>query len=475
MTARHVAVVGAGAAGLTAAIRAAEAGARVTLLNAHPRIGLKILMSGGTRCNVTHREVSERDFNGGSRHVVARILRAFTPDQTRAWFESLGVTLKLEDTGKYFPVTDDAQTVLDALLGACERAGVSVRTGARVVRIERTVGADIDVRGERSIRERATATPVSGAAEASVRAVAHDSGAGSRFRLGIQRVADSAAFGPGVAETARVAWPLPTITSDESLEADAVILASGGLSFPRTGSDGTGYALAMALGHTIVPPVPALTPLASDDPWCRMLQGLACDVELTLRRSGKVEAQTRGSMLWTHFGYSGPAALDLSRHWLRAPGEGDVTVSLSVAPGRTREGLEEAWLAAASEGRLTVRRHLAATVPDRLAVTLAAEAGVGPAMRLSQVPRESRRALIERLIARPLRISGTLGYEKAEVTAGGVPLEEVDPSTLESRRVPGLYLCGEILDVEGRLGGFNFQWSWSSGTVAGRSAGCLVP
>src|SRR5436190_3442943 len=130
-----VVVVGAGAAGLTAALRAAEAGARVTLLNAHPQIGLKILMSGGTRCNVTHREVNEQDFNGGSRHVIARILRAFTPDETRAWFESLGVALKLEETGKLFPVTDDAHTVLDALLGACERAGVVVERGARVVRI----------------------------------------------------------------------------------------------------------------------------------------------------------------------------------------------------------------------------------------------------------------------------------------------------------------------------------------------------
>src|SRR6185369_14939690 len=136
MVPRHVIVVGAGAAGLTAAVRAAEAGARVTLLNAHPKIGLKILMSGGTRCNVTHREVSEQDFNGGSRHVIARTLRAFTPNQTRAWFESLGVALKLEETGKLFPVTDDAHAVLDALLGACERAGVAVERGARVVRIE---------------------------------------------------------------------------------------------------------------------------------------------------------------------------------------------------------------------------------------------------------------------------------------------------------------------------------------------------
>src|SRR5689334_4017778 len=135
MPPRRVLVIGAGAAGLTAAIRAGEAGARVTLLNAHPRVGLKILMSGGTRCNVTHAQVSERDFHGGSPNVIRRVLRAFTPEQTLAWFhDELGVELKLEDTGKYFPVSDDAQTVLDALLAASERAGVELKKGARAVR-----------------------------------------------------------------------------------------------------------------------------------------------------------------------------------------------------------------------------------------------------------------------------------------------------------------------------------------------------
>src|SRR6266545_1846493 len=143
MPTRQVLVVGAGAAGLTAALRAAQAGARVTLLNAHPRVGLKILMSGGTRCNVTHAEVSEHDFHGGSPNVVRRVLRAFTVEQTLAWFrDELGVELKLEESGKYFPESDDAQTVLDALLAAAERAGVELRSGARVVRLERAHSAD---------------------------------------------------------------------------------------------------------------------------------------------------------------------------------------------------------------------------------------------------------------------------------------------------------------------------------------------
>ena len=432
----HVAVVGAGAAGLTAALRAAEGGARATLLNAHPRIGLKILMSGGTRCNVTHREVEARDYNGGSRPFVARILRAFTPAQTIEWMASLGVELKLEETGKYFPVTDRAESVLDALLAAVGGAGVDVRYGARVVRMERARGGE----------------------------------AAPAWQLGIQSVHESAAFGGGVAAVGETRWPLPEVAIDEWIEADRVILATGGLSFPRTGSDGTGYALATSLGHTLVPPVPALTPLASNDPLCETCQGTALPVELTLWVGGRRAESVRGSLLFAHFGYTGPAALDLSRHWLRAEDERRVTASFM--PEMNAEVFEREWMSVAKEEpKLSARRFLARYVPDRLAVALATEAGVEPAKWISQVDRARRAALIARITAREMPITGTLGYEKAEVTAGGVTLAEVDPSTLESRKAPGVYLCGEILDVEGRLGGFNFQWAWSSGTAAGRAAG----
>ncbi len=428
-------VVGAGAAGLTAALRAAEAGARVTLLNAHPKIGLKILMSGGTRCNVTHATVDERDYHGGSRAFVRRVLAAFPAEAARAWLEALGVELKLEPTGKYFPVTDNAQTVLDALVGACQRAGVAIECGARAVRIER--GAE--------------ATP--------------------GWRLGIQRVVESAAFGAGVAAVGQTRWLAPAVEPDEWLAADAVVLATGGLSFPRTGSDGVGYALAASLGHTLVPPVPALTPLTASDPLCAIAQGITLEAALTLRVGGKRVARTHGSMLFAHFGYTGPAALDLSRHWHRAEGEGAREVLASFLPDETEASLERAWLeAAAAEPRASVRRHLGRALPDRLVVALCAEAEVEPGTALAQVKRERRVALIQRVVARTLPVTGTLGYEKAEVTAGGVELSEVDPSALESRKAAGVYLCGEILDVEGRLGGFNFQWAWSSGTVAGRGA-----
>ncbi len=430
---RSVIVIGAGAAGLTAAIRAAEAGARVTLLNAHPHIGLKILMSGGTRCNVTHREVNARDYNGGSQPFVARILRAFPPEPTRAWMESLGVSLVLEDTGKYFPTTDDAHTVLEALMAETHRLGVTVVPGARAVWIE----------------------PKSGGG----------------WRLGVQRVKDSSAFSAEVAAHGRTKGKAARPESNEWREADAIVLATGGLSFPRTGSDGTGYALAESLGHTIVPPIPALTPLTSADPLSKELQGVTLHAELALWVGGKRETTLAGSLLFAHFGYSGPAALDLSRHWLRAEGQGERRVTANFLPGETTAKVLERWIATgASQPKETVRRWLGEALPESLILALCREADLTANMRLSQVDRAHRQALVERLTARVLPVTGTLGYEKAEVTAGGVELSEVNPSTLESRTAPSVYLCGEILDVDGRLGGFNFQWAWSSGTVAGRSA-----
>jgi predicted Rossmann fold flavoprotein len=195
------------------------------------------------------------------------------------------------------------------------------------------------------------------------------------------------------------------------------------------------------------------------------------EAALTLRVTGQKPVTTRGALLFTHFGYSGPAALDLSRHWHRAEGAAGRQVTLSLAPGETGASFASNWLTSSRSGpRRTVKRFLADRMPERLAEMVCRDAGVQPGAQLAQVDRERRGRLIDLVVARRLPIAGTLGYEKAEVTAGGVRLSEVNPSTLESRAAPGLFLCGEVLDVEGRLGGFNFQWSWSSGTVAGRAA-----
>ena len=275
---------------------------------------------------------------------------------TRAQDE-LGVPLKLEDTGKWFPESDDAQTVLDALLAACERAGVTLRTGARAVRLERSDAS---------------------------------------WRVGVQAVADSASLGQGHARAGETVFALPSDAPSEWLEADAVVLATGGLSFPRTGSDGTGYALATALGHTLVPTVPALTPLAAVDPVCRYAQGVTIEAGLALWVDGKVAHRVRGSLLFAHFGVTGPAALDLSRHWYAAEGHAR-KVTLSFTPADTYESLEQAWRDYAEVNpRRGLRQWLGHMLPDRLADMLTTESGLGGAA-MSQVPRERRSVMLRAL------------------------------------------------------------------------------
>ncbi len=401
-----VTVVGGGAAGLMAAIAAADSGASVTLLEGTDRLGTKILMSGGTRCNVTHDFVSATDYYGGSRNVVARLLREFSHEDAARFFQDeLGVALKREETGKLFPESDDAQTVLDALVARAATLGVAILSGRKVTAI----------------------APLAGG---------------------------------GYALT----------TAAVELRAQRVILTTGGLSFPRTGSDGTGYALAQSLGHTVTTTTPALTPLvARGGGMHERLRGVTLDVALTVRVSGKKAWEGTGSFLFTHFGYSGPVVLDASRHVARAPGP--FAVSASFLPGVAVDALEAQLVGAGSrQPRLSALSFVRGRVPESLAWELVAYAAVPPDRALGQLRREERRALASALTEYELPVLEVMGYRKAEVTAGGVPLAEVDPRTMESRVAPGLYLAGEILDVDGRLGGYNFQFAWTTGYLAGRSA-----
>ena len=402
-----IVIVGAGAAGLMTAIAAAESGGDVLLLEGAKRPGAKILVSGGTRCNVTNDVVTERDFRGGSPNVIRRVLKAFPAAEARRFFEEGGVPLKLEPNGKLFPVSDSAKDVLASLLRRAERSGVRLRSGARVEGVDRTEGG---------------------------------------FRLAV---------------------------AGESVEAPRLVLATGGLSLPRTGSDGAGLRFAKALGHTLVPTTPALAPLLLDgrEPHAS-LSGVSLEAELTVAIAEGGTHRIRGSLLFTHFGLSGPAALDASRFLARARLEHRAaTATLSSLPGETFESANTRLLsAAAASPTRSILRELSQLLPERWAETLLAECAIDPTLRLGALTKESRRALVHRSIARPLAVTGDRGYAYAEATAGGVGLDEVDPGTMESRRAPGLFLAGEMLDVDGRLGGFNFQWAWSSGRVAGRGA-----
>jgi predicted Rossmann fold flavoprotein len=258
-------------------------------------------------------------------------------------------------------------------------------------------------------------------------------------------------------------------TSDAGeLQARRVILCTGGKSLPKSGSDGTGLALARSLGHSLTSPiVPALVPLMlPSGHWITALSGLTLPTEITLKSAGgKKLFATTGSTLCTHLGLSGPAILDASRHWLveRAADPG-VTLWLNWLPGETPESLDRRLVEEQRRGAAAVLREW---LPDRLARTLCEQAAAPPT---GDVSRDSRRRLAALVTATPLAITGDRGFTVAEATAGGVPLAEVRLETMESRICPGLYLAGEVLDVDGRIGGFNFQWAWASGFVAGSAA-----
>jgi predicted flavoprotein YhiN len=467
-----IAVVGAGAAGLMAAIwagrsaslstRRAEAGVAghsgrradngkgspeprrtgrptVLLLDSARTLGAKILVAGGGRCNVTHDEVDETAYAGSSRNAIRRVLRRFDVPATVAFFGSIGVELKREETGKLFPVTDRARTVLEALLGAARDAGAALVHPWRVETVER---------------------------------------AGDGF---IVRRATGSAAGSGPA--AEQAHAPASSREATAFHARRVVLATGGRSLPKTGSDGHGYAIARSLGHTVTPTFPALVPLTlPPDHFLCGLSGIAIVATVELRSvTGRRLISFTNSTLFTHFGLSGPGILDISRFFLCPSGHREgpgaeapdlrPRLFLNCMPGESTISLDTRLQSLA---HATPLRFLSQRLPERLARALCQQAGVDPATPGHQLTREKRRALAAAVTDLPLPVTGSRGFTHAEVTAGGVPLSEVRLDTLESRVCPGLHLCGEILDVDGRIGGYNFQWAWASGYVAGTGAAAAL-
>ncbi len=403
-TTADVILVGAGAAGLATAIFLARRspGRSIVALDGARKIGAKILVAGGGRCNVTNRRVTADDFHGGSPHVIRRVLDEFPASAAAALFDQLGVPLHEEEDGKLFPNSNSARTVLAALLGEAERLGVTVLPGQRVLSVESgSNGFSIDT--------------------------------GSRM-----------------------------------FSTRRVVLATGGQSLPKTGSDGFGYELARRFGHSIVPPVPALAPLVLGRGFHAELSGIAHDVGLLVRRPGQAPIELNGSMLWTHFGVSGPVAMNCSRHWERGRHVGQpVRITVRFLPTRDFSQAETQWIELSrSQPRMALATALAAWMPARVAAALLGEIRVSGQTQLAHLPRDARRRLVHTLLEYPLDVQRTRGFAYAEATAGGVALDEMDPRSMASRKQAGLYLVGEVLDVDGRIGGFNFQWAWSSAFVA---------
>lgn len=402
-----IVVVGAGAAGTMAAIFAASGGRRTLLLERTRDGGRKILISGGGRCNVLPSEVSAGQyFSESSRNSLKKMLLSWPLEEQRRFFEDeVGLPLALEpETGKLFPASNKARDVRDGLLDLARRRGAELRFDTRVMGLRPPVGSE----------------------------------------------------------------PWKVIVDDgEEIGATAVVLGTGGLSVPATGSDGTGLRLVRQLGHTLNDTYAALTPLTADPAVHAPLAGISLEVTLDAPLA-KGSLRSSGGFLFTHRGYSGPTALNVSHLAVRSADDPARRQRIHAQWTTLDADAWEALLLEAGPGTVgsLVRRHL----PQRLADTLLDECGVDPERTRSQLRRDERSRLVEALARYPLPWTGDEGYKKAEVTGGGVPLGEVDPRTGESRVVPGLFLCGEILDCFGPIGGYNFFWAWATGRAAGLGA-----
>lgn len=412
-----VIVIGAGAAGLLAALTVGRSGARVLLVEATSDGGRKILIAGGGRCNILPSvPAPERFVTDSSRNTLKKILRSWPLPEQLAFFErELGQPLvREEETGKLFPASNRARDVRDGLLARVREAGVATRFG----------------------------TPAHGLAPAPP-------------LTGEQPREDG-----GTRESR--GW-MVNVGADR-LGARAVVLATGGLSVPKTGSTGWGIDAASALGLSVSPTYPALTPLLADPPVHSDLAGVSLTVSIRAPGS-KPRFETADGFLFTHRGYSGPSVLDASHLAVRSlTGQPQpLLVSWSCeAPAVWEERLRA--------GSGSVGAVLSSAMPKRLAATLAHEADVPAQTPLSQLSRDARKRLVRLAAEYPLPYTGDEGYKKAEVTGGGVGLSEVDVATLEAKAHPGLFLCGELLDAFGPIGGHNFMWAWATGRAAGQGA-----
>lgn len=403
-----VTIVGGGASGMMAAISAARAGADVTLLERMPRVGKKLLATGNGRCNLTNVECPVSRYHGGHRDFVARVLGQFTVDQTLAFFESLGIACKTEEEGKVYPRSDQASAVLDVLRYELEQQHVTLVVDADVAAI---------------VPKR------------------------TGFTLQLQ--------------------------DRREFTASRVVLASGGRAGPQFGSNGSGYRLAERLGHSVIEPLPGIVSLRLGAPFLARLKGVKFVGSVEGRAGDQVLRREAGEILFTDYGISGPPVLQVSRAVLAASASRvPVCVALDLFPELTREQLEERLVTRfAQQGQKPIEMGLVGLLNKRLIPVVLGEAGLSDgAQPCAGVPAAASRALAGILKAWVLDVTGSQSWHDAQVAAGGVDVSDVKSDSLESTCQPGLYLCGEVLDVDGDCGGFNLQWAWSSGWVAGRHA-----
>ena len=404
---KRIAVIGGGAAGMTAAIRAARAGAQVVIYERNDRVGKKILSTGNGKCNLSNEKMSADCYYGSGKALVDTIYENFGVRETKTFFTELGMQIKNRD-GYLYPASGQASTVLDVLRYELERLSVIVHTEQRVIDIA------VEPNG------------------------------------------------------------LTVETADHRRKNyDAVILACGGKAAPKTGSDGDGFLLAKKIGHRIVPAVPALVALRCEEDFYKRVAGVRCDAKLTLNIDGQPVRTEQGELQWTDYGISGIPIFQLSREAAYALQERRaVTVKIDLMPelGEDDSSYSRFWAERwEHQGGQTMDRFVTGLVNKKLGMLLLKTAGIKGSERAMDIAPSRQRMLAELYRSFTVRVNGTNTFDQAQVCAGGIDCREVTQN-LESRIVSGLYFAGEILDIDGICGGYNLQWAWSSGTVAGTAA-----
>lgn len=427
---KHIIVIGGGAAGMMAAYAAAKKGAAVTLLEKNEKTGKKIYITGKGRCNLTNACEAEKFFDNiiSNGKFMYSAFYQFDNQAVVRFFEEAGCKCKEERGERFFPVTDHSSDVIAALNRELKKCGVDVmlHTGVKSLMFEN----ENENNGE------------------------NDENGADVSKNSIRKVT-------GV-----------ELINGRKLYGDAVIVATGGMSYEATGSTGDGYLFAEKAGHSIKELKPALVPFTVKEDWCMEMQGLALkNVSVSLTNGKKKIYEGFGEMLFTHFGVSGPLMLSASSHYVKKYLGTPVNLTIDLKPALSKEQLDKRLLKDFEENKnKQFKNSLDGLLPSKMIPVMIRLCGISPEKRINEITKEERNKIVELLKGLPLTVDGVRGFREAIITQGGVHVKEVNPSTMESKLVKGLYFAGEILDVDALTGGFNLQVAWSTGYLAGESA-----
>lgn len=462
---KRIIIIGGGAAGMMAALAAADAGAEVWLLEKNEKLGKKLFITGKGRCNVTNAADMDTLFANvcTNRKFLYSAFYGYDNRAVMAFLEEAGCPLKTERGDRVFPVSDHSSDVIAAFQRELKRKGVKVllHTEVKALLTEGAGPAEAGRRAEDAgsagagrLTEDAGPAEADGRAEGSVGPAEAD----GRANAGTPGKDAQALRAVGV-----------QLADGRKVKADGVVVCTGGISYPLTGSTGDGYRFAEETGHRLTAVYPALVPLRIKESWCGELMGLSLKNVAVRLRCGKKEVYSGfGEMLFTHFGVSGPLVLSASSHYVHGS---EAALVIDLKPAMDLEQLDRRILRDFEENKnRRFKNSLGGLFPAKLIPVMVELSGIHPDKRVNEITREERRYFAERIKELPLTVTGACSFAEAIITRGGVSVKDVNPSTMESKKVKELYFAGEVLDVDALTGGFNLQIAWSTGHLAGISA-----